>query len=97
MLNELIGTRNTALENYYLTESKQWLGMYNKAVTNLETYLDSREYQTTHFNGSRFNGIINPLQADSISLFKIKDEDNLDISDVDMYTVDFDLDLYGVK
>lgn len=97
MLNELIGTRNTALDNYYLTESKLQLGLYNKAVTNLENYLNSQEYLTTHFNGSRFKGILNPLEADSISLFKIKDENSIDISDVDMYTVDFDLELYGEK
>lgn len=95
MLNELITTRNTALDNYYLTESKLQLGLYNKAVKNLENYLNSQEYLTTYLNGSRFKGITDTLQADSISLFKIKDEDNLDISDVDMYTVDYELDIYG--
>lgn len=97
MLNELVEIRNIALENYYLTESKQQLGLYNKAVKNLENYLQSQEYLSTYHNGSRFKGIINPLKADSIQYFKIKDENELDISDVDMYTVDYELDLYGEK
>lgn len=97
MLNELVDIRDIALRNYYLTESKQQLGLYNKAVKSLESYLDSQEYLDTHHNGSRFKGIINPLEVDSIVITRIKDENSIDISDVDMYTVDFDLDLYGEK
>jgi hypothetical protein len=97
MLNELIEIRNIALDNYYLTENKQQLGLYNKAVTNLKNYLDSQEYLDTYHNGSRFIGIIDPLKTDNISISKIKDENKIDISDVDMYTIDFELDVYGEK
>lgn len=95
MLNELVDIRDIALHNYYLTESKQQLGLYNKAVKNLESYLDSQEYLNTYHNGSRFKGIIDPLEADNITITRIKDENNLDISDVDMYTVDYELDIRG--
>ena len=97
MLNELVDIRDITLQNYYLTESKKQLGLYKRAVKNLKNYLDSKEYLDTYHNGSRFKGIVDQLDADSISFLKIKDENKLDISDVDMYTVDFDLDLYGVK
>ena len=97
MLNELVDIRDVALNNYYLTESKLELGLYNKAVKNLQSYLDSQEYLDTYHNGHRFKGLVNPHEEDSISLFKIKDENKIDISDVDMYTVDYDLDVYGEK
>jgi hypothetical protein len=97
MLNELIEIRNIALDNYYLTENKQQLGLYNKAVKNLKNYLDSQEYLDTYHNGHRFSGIIDPLEVDCISISKIKDENKIDISDVDMYTIDFELDVYGEK
>lgn len=97
MLNELVDIRDISLNNYYLTESKLELGLYKKAVKDLESFLNSQEYLTTYHNGSRFKGILNPLEADSIQYFKIKDESKIDISDVDMYTVDYELDVFGEK
>lgn len=98
MLNELVEIRNIALNNYYLTECKQQLGLYNKAVRSLESYLQSQEYlDDAKSNQNSFKGEINPLVNDNIKLSKIKSDLPIDISDIDMYTVDFDLDLYGEK
>lgn len=97
MLNQLVEIRNIALDNYYLTECKQQLGLYNKAVRSLESYLQSQEYlDDIQKNGNSFVGELNPLKSDEIKLFKIKDNSEVNISDVDMYTVDYELDIYGV-
>ena len=88
MLNDLIDVRNSAMVNFYLTESIQQLGIYNKSVKNLENYLKSQEYiDECNLLGYSFSDEINPMQTDFSTLSKIKIDYDEDIDDIDLYDV----------
>lgn len=96
MLKDLIEIRDIAMHEYYLTQSTKQLGLYNKSIKNLKNYLTSQEYfNEVESSNSIFTGEVDPMNFDSQSLTKIKHEFSLDISDVDMHTVDYELDIYG--
>jgi hypothetical protein len=92
MLNELVEMRDSAMNDYCLTECVKSLGLYKRAVTNLTDYLNSQEYlDDVTKSGKFFVGDVDPLAKDYDCLSREKPTDIIDISDIDVYNLDFDL------
>lgn len=91
MLNELIQNRDNTMHNYYLEESIKNLGLYNRSVNIMTDYVNSDEY-IIEANGVAYSGIIDIMQHEYDGLTREIITEKLDISDVDLYTIDFELD-----
>jgi hypothetical protein len=93
MLRELIEIRDNALNEYCLTECTKNLGLYNRAVNNLTEYLNSQQYlDDVTTNRELFTGDVDPHATDYESLGREKPTDIIDISDIDVYNLDFELE-----
>lgn len=91
MLNELIQNRDNTMHNYYLEESIKNLGLYNRSVNLMTDYVNSDKY-AIEANGKVYSGIIDTMQHEYDGLTREAITEKLDISDVDLYTIDFELD-----
>lgn len=83
MLTNLIENRDNAMNEYYLYECTKNLGLYNRAVDVLSKYVDE--------NNINFEGVINPMDNDYKNLTREFAPDDIDISDIDIYNLDFDI------
>jgi hypothetical protein len=84
MLKELVAKRDEALNNYYLTDSVLNLGLYNRSVKMLFDYIN--DY------GVKYDGVIDILAEEYGDIKREKNFEKIDISDIDVYNVNFDDD-----
>lgn len=84
MLQNLIESRDNALENYSTSESVKNLGLYNKSVNNLKKYITD--------NNIADNNIIDTLRDEYNSLSRMVSRGTFDLTGVDDYNTDFEVD-----
>lgn len=84
MLQNLIELRNTALENYSISESIKDLGLYNKSVNNLQKHITD--------NNIEYSKSIDILADESDSLSRKISKKTFDLSNVNEYNTDFEID-----
>lgn len=85
-LQDLLDQRDEYLNQYYLTDNLKWLGMYNGVVSDIELYLLSNDIEYTK--------PVDTYRAEYGFLTHEHsiDEEPLDISTIDTYNLDFEID-----
>lgn len=84
MLHKLVSNRNDALNNYYLQDTAYNLGIYNRTIKKLSEYITC--------NNIEYSDTIDLMKHEYGNIKKEKHTEVLDISDIDMYTIDFELE-----